>query len=47
MAWRPLNSPGINALRLGLVVPAHRDLSAPALQLAKRLADDLHRFAAI
>ncbi len=47
MAWRPLNSPGINALRIGLIVPALRDLSPPAQQLARRLADDLHRFAAI
>ena len=47
LAWRPLNSPGINTLRIGLVVSAQRDLSPPAEQFARRLADDLHRFAAV
>jgi len=47
LAWRPLNSPGINTLRIGLVVSAQRDLSPPAEQFARRLVDDLHRFAAV
>ena len=25
IAWRPLNSPGVNTLRIGLVVPSQRD----------------------
>lgn len=47
LAWRPLNSPGINTVRIGLVVSAQRELSPPAEQFARRLADDLHRFAAV
>jgi DNA-binding transcriptional LysR family regulator len=47
IAWRPLNSAGINTLRIGLVVPSQRDLSPPAEQFARRLVDDLHRFAAV
>jgi DNA-binding transcriptional LysR family regulator len=46
LAWRPFVSQGINQLRIGLLVPATRALSPPAQQLARRLADDLHRFAA-
>lgn len=46
VAWRPINSPGINALRIGLVLPAHRDLSPPAAQFARQLADDINRLAA-
>jgi DNA-binding transcriptional LysR family regulator len=47
LAWRPLNSPGLNTLRIGLVVSAQRELSPPAEQFARRLVDDLHRFAAV
>lgn len=47
LAWRPLNSPGINTVRIGLVVSAQRELTPPAEQFARRLADDLHRFAAV
>lgn len=47
LAWRPLNSPGINTLRIGLVVSAQRGLSPPAEQFARRLVDDLHKFAAV
>ena len=47
IAWRPLNSSGINTLRIGLVVPSHRELTPPAGQFALRLADDLRRFAAV
>ena len=47
IAWRPLNSPGINTLRIGLVVPSYRELAPPAEQLSRRLVDDLHRFAAV
>jgi DNA-binding transcriptional LysR family regulator len=47
LAWRPLNSPGVNTLRIGLVVSAQRELSPPAEQFARRLVDDLHRFAAV
>ena len=45
IAWRPINSRGINSLRIGLVVPANRELSPPAAHFARQLADDLHRFA--
>ncbi len=47
IAWRPLSSPGINTLRLGLVAPSHRQLSPPAEQLARLLIEDLRRFAAV
>ena len=47
IAWRPLNSSGVNTIRIGLVVPSQRDLSPPAEQFARRLVEDLHRFAAV
>ena len=47
LVWRPLDSPVINLLRIGLVVPAVRAMSAPATQLARRLTEDLQRFAAV
>jgi DNA-binding transcriptional LysR family regulator len=47
VAWRPLNSAGVNTIRIGLVVPSQRDLTPPAEQFARRLVDDLHRFAAV
>ncbi len=47
IAWRPLNSAGVNTIRIGLVVPSQRDLTPPAEQFARRLVDDLHRFAAV
>jgi DNA-binding transcriptional LysR family regulator len=47
IAWRPLNSSGVNTIRIGLVVPSQRDLTPPAEQFARRLVDDLHRFAAV
>ena len=47
LVWRPLDSPGIRSLRLGLVVPANRPLSPPAEQLARRLIEELQRFAAV
>jgi DNA-binding transcriptional LysR family regulator len=47
IAWRPLNSAGVNTIRIGLVVPSQRDLTPPAEQFARRLIDDLHRFAAV
>lgn len=43
IAWRPLASPGVNALRIGLISPASREPSPPAAQLAKSLIDDLRR----
>lgn len=43
IAWRPLTSPGVNALRIGLITPANREPSPPAAQLAKSLIDDLRR----
>ncbi|MBL8589076.1 MAG: LysR family transcriptional regulator [Methylobacteriaceae bacterium] len=46
IAWRPLDSPGVATLRLGLAAPAQRELGPPAAQLVRRLADDLRRFAA-
>lgn len=47
IVWRPLNSPGINTLRIGLLVPSNRELTPPAEQFSRRLVDDLHRFAAV
>jgi DNA-binding transcriptional LysR family regulator len=47
IAWRPLNSSGVNTIRIGLVVSAQRDLPPPAEQFARRLVEDLHRFAAV
>jgi DNA-binding transcriptional LysR family regulator len=47
IAWRPLSSAGVNTIRIGLVVPSQRDLTPPAEQFARRLVDDLHRFAAV
>jgi DNA-binding transcriptional LysR family regulator len=47
LAWRPLSSPGVNTLRIGVVVSAQRELSPPAEQFARCLMDDLHRFAAV
>jgi DNA-binding transcriptional LysR family regulator len=47
IAWRPLNSSGVNTIRIGLVVPSQRDLTPPAEQFARRLVEDLHRFAAV
>ena len=46
IAWRPLISEGINKLKLGLLVPAQRELSPPVEQLTRRLVEDLHRYAA-
>ncbi len=47
VVWRPLASPGVNTVRLGIVIPANRSLSPPAEQLSKRLSDDLHHYAAV
>jgi DNA-binding transcriptional LysR family regulator len=47
IVWRPLASPGVNTLRLGLVIAATRALSPPAEQLARRLCDDLHRYSSL
>jgi len=47
IAWRPLNSAGVNTIRIGLVVPSQRDLTPPAEQFARRLVDDLHRLAVV
>ncbi len=47
LTWRPFTSPGINRLRIGLLVPSSRSLSPPAQQLSRRLVDDLHRFASV
>ncbi|SIR51459.1 MULTISPECIES: LysR family transcriptional regulator [unclassified Bosea (in: a-proteobacteria)] len=43
IAWRPLTSPGVNALRIGMITSANREPSPPAVQLAKSLIDDLGR----
>jgi DNA-binding transcriptional LysR family regulator len=47
LAWRPFRSSAINELKLGLLVPSSRTLSAPAQQLARRLGEELHRFARV
>lgn len=47
VAWRPFRSPAINRLKVGLLVPTSRSLSAPALQLARRLTTELKRYAEV
>ena len=47
LTWRPFTSPGINRLRIGLLAPSGRVLGPPAQQLARRLVEDLHRFASV
>jgi len=46
IAWRPINSPAINSLKIGMILPANRDLSPPAAQFARQLSDDLHHLVA-
>lgn len=46
VAWRPFESPAINALRIGLLVPLARPASAPAAQLRVRLVEEMARLAA-
>ncbi len=41
IAWRPFESPAINALRIGLLVAEARTPTAPARQLTRRLAEEL------
>jgi hypothetical protein len=41
IAWRPCESPAINALRIGLVVAEARTPTAPARQRTRRLAEEL------
>jgi len=43
VVWRPFDSPGVNALRLGLLAPASRPPSAPACQLIARLVEEMKR----
>ena len=43
IAWRPFDSPAINALRIGLVVAEGRTPSAPARQLTRLLMEDMAR----
>lgn len=47
IVWRALNSRGINALRLGLVAPANRELSEPARHFARQIVGDLKRYLAV
>lgn len=46
IAWRPLASPGVNALRIGMITAANRLQSPPAVQLSKSLVKDLRRLTA-
>lgn len=46
VAWRPFDSPAINALRIGLLVPVARPASAPAAQLRVRLIEEMARLVA-
>lgn len=46
IAWRPLSSPGVNTLQIGIITAAHRMLSPPAVQLSKSLMKDLRRLTA-
>lgn len=45
VVWRPFDSPAINALRIGLLVPAGGPASAPAAQLAARMVGEMARLA--
>jgi LysR substrate binding domain len=47
VVWRLLASPGVNTVRLGMVIPANRALSRPAKRLSRRSCDDLHRYDAV
>ena len=47
LVWRPFTSPGINRLRIGILVPAARAMSPPAQQLTRRLAAELDKFAGL
>ncbi|TCR64782.1 LysR family transcriptional regulator [Bosea sp. BK604] len=46
IAWRPLSSPGVNTLQIGIITAAHRMLPPPAVQLSKSLVKDLRRLTA-
>lgn len=46
IAWRPLSSPGVNTLQIGIITAAHRLLPPPAVQLSKSLVKDLRRLSA-
>jgi DNA-binding transcriptional LysR family regulator len=43
LAWRPFESPAINALRIGLLLAEGRAPTAPASQLTRRLIGELAR----
>lgn len=43
IAWRPLSSPGVNMLRIGIITATHRSLPPPAAQLSKSLMNDLRQ----
>jgi DNA-binding transcriptional LysR family regulator len=43
LAWRPFDSPAINALRVGLVIAEGRTPTAPARQLTRLLVEELGR----
>lgn len=47
VVWRPFESAAINALRVGLLVPAARPPSAPARQLTARLMEDMAKLKAM
>mgnify|MGYP001058144420 CR=1 FL=1 len=47
IAWRPLSSPGVNTLQIGIIVAAQRLQSPPAIQLSKSLVKDLHRLTVV
>ena len=44
VVWRPLASPEINLLKIGLVASATRDLAPPARQFVRQIIDDMHRY---
>jgi len=43
MVWRPFESPAINALRIGLLIPEGRPPTAPATQLTRHLIGEIGR----
>ena len=43
VAWRPFDSPAINTLRIGLLVPLARPATAPAREMTARLVEEMAR----
>ncbi|MGL4812843.1 MAG: LysR family transcriptional regulator [Beijerinckiaceae bacterium] len=44
IVWRPLNSRGVGALRIGLIASSTRELSEPAQHFSRQLIGDIKRY---